>query len=389
MLRVLNFAHGTFYMLGAYSAYQIVQWLGAGPVNFWVAALGAAAAVALLGGIVERFLFQRLYGKEELYQLLFTYALVLILGDVAKIIWGTQQKSITRPPGLTGAMSLFGATLPYYNLFIILLGPAIALGFWFALQRTRAGRFIRAAALDRETLGALGVNVKALYTGVFVLASFLGGLGGVVERFLFRHLYGKEELYQLLFTYSLVLILGDVAKIIWGTQQKSVGRPPGLTGSFTVAGITVPHYNLFILLLAPSIALAFWFVLQRTRAGRFIRAAALDRESLGALGVNVSALYTGVFVLASFLGGLGGALITPMRAIVPGMDTDVIVDAFVVVVIGGLGSFWGTFLGALIYGQVLSFGILFFPRFSIFAIFALMATVLVIRPWGLLGRPLK
>ena len=148
-------------------------------------------------------------------------------------------------------------------------------------------------------------------------------------------------------------------------------------------------YNLFIILLGPAIALGFWFALQRTRAGRFIRAAALDRETLGALGVNVKALYTGVFVLASFLGGLGGALITPMRAIVPGMDTEVIVEAFVVVVIGGLGSFWGTFLGALIYGQVLSFGILFFPRFSIFSIFALMAAVLIIRPWGLLGRPLK
>src|SRR5216683_2157408 len=100
VLRVLNFAHGTFYMLGAYSAYQVVQWLGTGPVSFWGAALG----VALLGGIIERFLFQRLYGKEELYQLLFTYALVLILGDVAKIIWGTQQKSVGRPPGLTGAV---------------------------------------------------------------------------------------------------------------------------------------------------------------------------------------------------------------------------------------------------------------------------------------------
>jgi branched-subunit amino acid ABC-type transport system permease component len=122
--------------------------------------------------------------------------------------------------------------------------------------------------------------------------------------------------------------------------------------------------------------------------GRFTRAAALDRETLGALGVNVNALYTGVFVLASFLGGLGGALISPMRATVPGMDTDVIVEAFVVVVIGGLGSFWGTFLGALVYGQVLSFGILFFPRFSIFAVFALMAAVLIVRPWGLLGRPL-
>jgi len=262
VLRVLNFAHGTFYMLGAYAAFQIVQWIGGGTGRFWLAALGAAVGVAVLGGLVERFLFRHLYGAEELYQLLFTYALVLVLSDVAKMIWGTQQKSVSAPPELAGrSLSLFGATIPYYNLFIILLGPAIALAFWLALQRTRVGRFIRAAALDRETLGALGVNVDALYT---------------------------------------------------------------------------------------------W-----------------------------------VFVLASFLGGLGGALISPMRATTPGMDTEIIVEAFVVVVIGGLGSFWGTFFGALIYGQVLSFGILFFPRFSIFAVFALMAAVLIIRPWGLLGRPLK
>jgi branched-subunit amino acid ABC-type transport system permease component len=261
VLRVLNFAHGTFYMLGAYAAYQIVQWLAPVPGRFWLSVLGAALAIAVLGGIVERFLFRYLYGKEELYQLLFTYALVLILSDVARILWGTQQKSVSRPPGLASSFTLFGTTIPFYNLFIILLGPAIALGFWLVLQRTRVGRFIRAAALDREALGTLGVNVKALY--------------------------------------------------MW------------------------------------------------------------------------------VFVLASFLGGLGGALISPMRAIVPGMDTEIIVEAFVVVVIGGLGSFWGTFLGALIYGQVLSFGILLFPRFSIFAVFALMAAVLIVRPWGLLGRPLK
>src|SRR4030095_5500883 len=180
VLRVLNFAHGTFYMLGAYATFQFVQWLGPGPGMFWVAALGAALAIALLGGVVERLLFRHLYGKEELYQLLFTYALVLILSDVAKIAWGTQQKSVSRPGGLTGSLSVLGATSPCYNRFILLLGPAIALGFWFVLQRTRVGRFIRAAALDRETLGALGVNVDALYTGVFVLASFLGGLGGAL-----------------------------------------------------------------------------------------------------------------------------------------------------------------------------------------------------------------
>ena len=261
VLRVLNFAHGTFYMLGAYAAYQFVQWVDVGGGMFWVAALGAACAVGLLGGIVERLLFRHLYAKEELYQLLFTYALALILSDAAKMIWGTQQKSVSRPPELTGALSIFGATVPHYNLFIVLLGPLIALAVWFVLRHTRVGRFIRAAALDRETLGALGVNVNALYT---------------------------------------------------------------------------------------------W-----------------------------------VFVIASFLGGLGGALISPMRATTPGMDTEVIVEAFVVVVIGGLGSFWGTFLGALIYGQVLSFGILLFPRFSIFAVFALMAGVLIVRPWGLAGRPLK
>jgi branched-chain amino acid transport system permease protein len=261
VLRVLNFAHGTFYMLGAYAAYQFVQWVDVSGGMFWVAALGAASAIGLLGAVVERLLFRHLYAKEELYQLLFTYALALILSDAAKMIWGTQQKSVSRPPELTGAFSIFGATVPHYNLFILLLGPTIALAVWFVLRHTRVGRFIRAAALDRETLGALGVNVNALYT---------------------------------------------------------------------------------------------W-----------------------------------VFVIASFLGGLGGALISPMRATTPGMDTEVIVEAFVVVVIGGLGSFWGTFLGALIYGQVLSFGILLFPRFSIFAVFALMAGVLIVRPWGLAGRPLK
>jgi len=261
VLRVLNFAHGTFYMLGAYSAFQLVQWIGAGPGRFWLAALGAATAVAILGGLVERFLFRHLYGKEELYQLLFTYALVLILSDCAKIIWGTQQKSVSRPPELTGAFHLFGATIPHYNLFILLLGPTIALAFWFVLQRTRVGRFIRAAALDRETLGALGVNVDGLYT---------------------------------------------------------------------------------------------W-----------------------------------VFVLASFLGGLGGALIAPMRATTPGMDTEVIVEAFVVVVIGGLGSFWGVIAAALLVGVVRGVTIYFNPSWGEASMYLLMALVLLLRPRGLFGERIE
>jgi len=261
VMRVLNFAHGSFYMIGAYLAWQVVKWLQPLPERFWPAALAAALVVALLGAVVERLFLRYLYDKEELYQLLLTYALVLILGDAAKFLWGTQQLSVSRPPVLAGGIEFFGAIIPDYNLFIMVSGPVIAVLVWLMLTRTTMGRMIRAAALDREMLGALGANVG-------------------------------------------------------------------------------------------------W-------------------------------LYTGMFALASFLAGLSGALVTPIQSIVPGMDVEIIVQAFIVVVIGGLGSFWGTFLGSVIYGQVLSFGILIFPGFSLFSVFALMAVILILRPWGLLGRPLR
>jgi branched-chain amino acid transport system permease protein len=202
-------------------------------------------------------------------------------------------------------------------------------------------------------------------------------------------MYKREELYQLLFTYALVLIFSDACKYIWGTQPHSVSRPPILAGSFDFLGVRFPHYDLFIIVLGPLIALGFWFFLNRTSYGRIIRAAALDREMLGALGTNVSSLYTGMFVLAAFLAGLSGALVSPIKSVVPGMDIEIIIEAFIVVVIGGLGSLWGTLLGSLIYGLTLAFGILIFPRFSIFAAFVIMAVVLIVRPWGLLGRPVK
>jgi branched-subunit amino acid ABC-type transport system permease component len=214
-------------------------------------------------------------------------------------------------------------------------------------------------------------------------------LGAVIERLFFRSLYGREELYQLLFTYALVLILGDAAKFFWGVGQLSVSAPPGLSGSVQILGTQQPLYNLFILAVGPAIAFLGWLVLNRTGVGRMIRAAQMDREMLDALGANVGTIYTGMFVFSSFLAGLSGALVTPIQSIVPGMDVLIIVQAFIVVVIGGMGSFWGTFWGSVIYGQVLSFGILVFPSFSLFSVFALMAVILIVRPWGLFGRPLR
>src|SRR5215472_5322517 len=148
VMRVINFAHGSFYLIGAYLAWQVVQWLHPAAGAFWPAALFAALGVALLGGLVERLFFRHLYGREELYQLLFTYALVLILGDAAKFLWGTDQLSVSAPPALAGSVQIFGTTQPLYTLFIITTGPAIAFVLWMAINHTGAGRMLRAAQMD-------------------------------------------------------------------------------------------------------------------------------------------------------------------------------------------------------------------------------------------------
>jgi branched-subunit amino acid ABC-type transport system permease component len=168
-----------------------------------------------------------------------------------------------------------------------------------------------------------------------------------------------------------------------------VSRPAVLRGAVEILGQYFPKYNVFILFLGPCVAFLFWFFMLRTRWGRMVRAAALDRETLGALGVNVDRLFTVVFMIGSWLGALGGALVAPVITIRPGMDVEIIINAFIVVVIGGLGSFWGTFLGALIVGPVYALGILVFPRLSMIFIYVIMVVVLMTRPWGLLGRPLQ
>ncbi|HXC15731.1 MAG TPA: branched-chain amino acid ABC transporter permease [Stellaceae bacterium] len=281
--------------------------------------------------------------------------------------------------GLTAAMFLF----------LIASGLSLVFGVMRVLNFAHGSFYMIGAYLAWQVVNWLQPMPERFWPAVLAASFGVALLGAIVERLLLRHLYDREELYQLLFTYALVLVLGDAAKFLWGTQQLSVSRPPVLGGGIEIFGTLVPHYNLFIMLFGPLVALSVWLMLTRTTMGRMVRAAALDREMLGALGANVGWLYTGMFALASFLAGLSGALVTPIQSIVPGMDVEIIVQAFIVVVIGGLGSFWGTFLGSVIYGQVLSFGILIFPGFSLFSVFALMAVILILRPWGLLSRPLR
>jgi branched-subunit amino acid ABC-type transport system permease component len=274
-------------------------------------------------------------------------------------------------------------------LFLIASGLSLVFGVMRVINFAHGSFYMLGAYLAWQGMVWFEPYIGGFWLATLFAACGVALLGLVVERLFFRSLYGRDELYQLLFTYALVLILGDAAKFLWGVGQLSVSTPPLLSGGVRIFGTVQPVYNLLVLAVGPAIALIGWLVLNRTGVGRLIRAAQMDREMLDALGANVGTIYTGMFVFSSFLAGLSGALVTPIQSIVPGMDVLIIVQAFIVVVIGGMGSFWGTFWGSVIYGQVLSFGILVFPSFSLFSVFALMAVILIVRPWGLFGRPLR
>src|ERR1700674_3532717 len=267
-------------------------------------------------------------------------------------------------------------------LFLIASGLSLIFGVLRIINFAHGSLYMIGAYMAWQMTNLLPKSLLGFWGAVLVASLSVALIGGLGERLLLRHMYKRAELYQLLFTYALVLIFSDACKYIWGPQPQSVSRPAGLDGGFDLWGVRFPHYELMILTIGPLIAFGFWLMLNRTGTGRIIRAAALDREMLGALGTNVSWLYTGMFMLAAFLAGLSGALVTPIKSLVPGMDVEIIIDAFIVVVIGGLGSLWGTLLGSVIYGLVLAFGILIFPRFSIFSAFVLIGVVLIVRPLG-------
>src|SRR6187455_1734532 len=257
--RIVNFAHGSFYMLGLYGAVALTDAWGAGPLGFWGGVLASALAVAALGALIEVLVLRRLYSAPELYQLLATFALVLVIRDAALRAWGPEDLLGPKAPALKGAIDILGKPFPSYDVLSIFIGPIVLAALWLLLKRTRWGLLVRAATQDREMVGALGVNQR-------------------------------------------------------------------------------------------------W-------------------------------LFTSVFALGTFLAALGGALQMPRDAVHHALDLRIIVDVFVVVVIGGLGSIIGAFVAAVLVSELNAFGILIFPKISIILVFLVMAVVLIVRPWGLFGTP--
>jgi branched-chain amino acid transport system permease protein len=272
-------------------------------------------------------------------------------------------------------------------LFLIASGLTLIFGVTRIVNFAHGSFYMLAAYLTYSLAAALPLGPGAFYAAALLAALLVAAVGGLVETALLRRVYRAPELYQLLLTFALVLVVADVVRFAWGADNKTGPEAPGLKGSVRLAGQLFPTYDLAVIAFGPLVALVLWLVFYRTRWGILIRAATQDREMVAALGVDQSRLFTGVFVLGSFLAGLAGALQVPRLALTTVMDTAVIVEAFVVVVIGGMGSVWGALLASLLIGVLGAFGILILPRISIVLIFVVMAGILIVRPWGLLGRP--
>ncbi|MBL8671068.1 MAG: ABC transporter permease [Alphaproteobacteria bacterium] len=289
--------------------------------------------------------------------------------------------------GLAGASSLF----------LVAAGLSLIFGVTRIVNFAHGSFYMLGVYLAYSLVETFGRSYLGFWGGVLLAAALVGAIGAAVEILLLRRIYRAPELFQLLGTFGLVLVIKDVVLYFWGPEDLLGPRAPGLRGAVTVLGKSFPEYDIVLIACGPIVLALLWLLMARTRWGTLVRAATQDREMVGALGVNQAWLFTGVFALGSFLAGLGGAIQVPREPAQLFLDITVIADAFVVVVVGGMGSIPGAFLAAFIIGQikafcigigdvsVLGFGVSF-SKLTLVVEFLVMAAVLVVRPWGLLGR---
>ena len=241
-------------------------------------------------------------------------------------------------------------------------------------------------------LGAYLALTAYRLTGNFAMAVLAAGIGVglfgfLFERFLMRRVYKADVLMQLLVCYALVLIMDDVVKIVWGAEFLSMGMPEAFQAPpFFIAGGVVPVFYVYLIAAAMLIALALWVILTFSRIGKIIRAAAQNPTMTSALGINTSLIYAAVFAFGGVLAGLAGGLAAPVRSMSPGMGFSILIESFIVTVIGGMGSVSGALVGALLIGLIRSFGTIGFPLFVEGLMFLAMVLILILRPNGLLGK---
>ncbi|HEV8439415.1 MAG TPA: branched-chain amino acid ABC transporter permease [Methylomirabilota bacterium] len=266
-------------------------------------------------------------------------------------------------------------------LFLLAAGLSLIYGLMRILNLAHGSYYL---------LGAYVALTVVRMTGSLALAAVVGtaavmALGILMERVFLRRLPPGEELPQALLTFGFLLIFGDLALWIWGGTPQTLPRPEALSTSVRIGALFFPSYRLLVIAVGALIGLLLWGLQEKTRLGAMIRAAIDDAEIASATGINVSLLSTAVFAFGAGLAALGGVIGGPLLGVYPGADFEILLQAFVVVIIGGLGSLKGAFFGALLVGLLDTFGKTLFPEFALFTVFAPMAFILAVRPTGLFG----
>ncbi len=264
-------------------------------------------------------------------------------------------------------------------LFTMASGLSIVFGVMGVINFAHAALYMLGAYFF-----IMGSSFAGFWGGIPITLIILLMIGIAMELIFFRPVYGRAAEYQLLLTFGLVLLFEDLAKMTWGGTPIAGETPAILQGSIPILGKSFPIYSFFTLVVGAVVAFAVWRIVNRTKFGMLIRAASSDREMTGALGINPKLLFTAVFAFGALLAGLGGAISTPMYGAYPTLGSTMILQIFIVIVIGGMGSLRGVILGSLIIGVLQTVLVGYFPRFGIIGTFAIATAIMIIRPEGLL-----
>ena len=268
-------------------------------------------------------------------------------------------------------------------LFIIAVGLNIIFGVLNIINFAHGGLYMLGAYFTYALVARLDLP---FWPSLLLAPLAVAAVAVVIERLVLRRVYGRHVTDSLLLTFAVLLIIDESVRMIWGSGIHTVRPPEILRGNISFAEVSYPSYSLFVIVAGVVLLAALWLLFNRTRIGRVVRAAAIDRDMAQTVGINVPLVVTGVFAFGAWLAAVGGVVAAPMRAIDPGMGDRIIIESFIVVVIGGLGSFPGALLGALVLGLIHGFGGRYLPEINLVLPYIGMALVLLLRPQGLLGR---
>lgn len=271
-----------------------------------------------------------------------------------------------------------------FMLFLVAAGLTLIFGIMGIINLAHGAFYMIGAYLTYWLVG----YTSNLFLAIFLAIPIMLVIGFVIEHFAISFLYHRDHLYQVLLTYGLILIFNEMQKILWGTEFHSVPIPEVLSGSVRLTDTLVyPHYRLFISFVCMLIAAGMYWVIARTKLGMMIRAGASNREMAQALGIDIGKIFAIVFALGAALAAFAGMIGAPISSVYPGMGDQILIISFVVVVIGGIGSIKGAFIGAMLIGLANTFGQVLLPELAAMIVYLLMALVLLWRPQGLFGRP--